>query len=78
MNVCVPAARPVIVWVPLAAEVFRLGPLTATDVALTLDHVMFDEPGAVVEVGDALIDALTTGAAVTVTLADWVTGPPLP
>ena len=73
-----PTARPFTVCVLLAAELFRPGPLTATDVALPLDHVMVDEPGAVAEVGDALIDALTTGAAVTVTLADWVTGPPLP
>jgi len=74
----VPTARPFTVCVLLTAVLFRPGPLTATDVALPLDHVMVDDPGAVAEVGDALIDVLTTGAAVTVTLADWVTGPPLP
>lgn len=73
-----PTARPFTVCVLLTAVLLRPGPLTATDVALPLDQVMVEEPGAVANVGDALIDALTTGATVTVTLAEWVTGPPLP
>ena len=73
-----PTPSPLTAWLPLAAVLVTPGPLTETAVALPLDHVMVEEPGAVANVGDALIDALTTGAAVTVTLADWITGPPLP
>ncbi len=54
------------------------GPLTDTDVAFEVDQVMVVEPGDVDVVGLALIAAVTVGAAVTVNVADWVTGPPFP
>lgn len=66
------------VWVPLVAVLLTPLPETDTAVALALDHEIVLEPGAEVEVGDALIDALTEAAAVIVTVADCVTGPPLP
>jgi len=68
----------VTVWVPLVAVLLTPLPETDTAVALALDHEIVLEPGAEVEVGDALIDALTEAAAVIVTVADCVTGPPLP
>jgi len=64
--------------VPLVAVLLTPLPETDTAVALALDHEIVLEPGAEVEVGDALIDALTEAAAVIVTVADCVTGPPLP
>lgn len=73
-----PAARPVMVWLPLEAALFRLLPVTATEVAFAADQEIVVEPGAVAEFGVALIDALTDAAAVTFTVADCVTGPPLP
>ena len=73
-----PIGRPVIVCVPLGAELFSPLPATATEVAFALDHEIVVAPGAVADVGDAAIDALTDAATVTLTVAIWVTGPPLP
>ena len=70
--------RPVTVCVPLVAVLLTPLPETDTEVALVLDHAIVEDPGAVADVGEALIDALTDAAEVTVTTADWVTGPPLP
>jgi len=66
------------VWLPLAAVLLRPLPVTATDVAFALDQEIVVEPGADAVVGDAVIAALTDAAAVTVTVADCVTGPPFP
>jgi hypothetical protein len=68
----------VTVWEPLVAVLLTPLPETDTAVALALDQEIVLAPGAEVDVGDALIDALTEAAAVTVTVADCVTGPPLP
>ena len=73
-----PAARPVIVWLPLAAVLVSPGPLTKTEVASVLDHVRVVEPGAMLAVGEALIVALTEPTAATVIAAVRVTGPPFP
>jgi hypothetical protein len=54
----------------------RPGPLTATDVALALDHETVEDPGATQLPGLVAIEALTEADAVTVNVADWVTGPP--
>ena len=71
-----PAAKPITVWLPLVAVEFRPGPLTDTEVAAELLHVIVDEPGAFVFVGFALIAALTfAGGAVTVNVAVRVTDP---
>ncbi len=40
--------------------------------------MIVDEPGALADAGDALIEAVTEAAAATVTVAVCVTGPPLP
>jgi hypothetical protein len=48
---------------------FSPGPVTDTAVALVLDQVIVEPPGAVTVVGDALIAADTTEALVTVTVA---------
>ncbi len=66
------------VWVPLAAVLLTPLPVTDTAVAFALVHEIVVAPGAVVAVGEAPIDALTDAAAETVTVADCVTGPPLP
>ena len=66
------------VWFPLAAVLLRPLPLTETEVAFALDQVMVLDPGAIAVMGDALIDALTDDGAATVTVAVWVTGPPVP
>lgn len=68
VNVWVPTARPLTDCEPLADVLLRLGPVTATDVALALDHVIIVESGAVVLEGDALIDAATLAGAATVTV----------
>jgi hypothetical protein len=65
-------------WLPLTAVLLSPLPVTATEVALALDHAIVVEPGATAVVGDALIDALTEAGFVTVTVALWVTGPPFP
>ena len=56
------------VWLPFAATLLSPLPLTATDVALALDHVSVVEPGAVAFVGLALIDAETADGAATLTV----------
>ena len=66
------------VWFPAAAVLLRPLPVTATEVAFTLDQMMVVEPGSDADVGDAAIVALTAAAAVTVTVTDCVAGPPLP
>ena len=68
-----PAERPVMLCEPFAATLLRPLPLTATEDALTLDHVMVVEPGAVVAVGVALIEADTAAGAATVTV--WLIVP---
>ncbi len=74
-----PAGRPVTFWVPAAAVVERLGPLTETEVAFAVVQVMVVEPGAVVVVGLAAIEPETFGtAALTVNVAVRVIGPPGP
>ena len=65
-----PAARPFTVWLPLAAELLTPLPLTDTADALALDHVIVVEPGAVAFVGLALIDAVTAGGALIVTVCE--------
>ena len=65
-------------WLLLAAVLMRPLPLTLTDVALVLDQVMVDVPGAVALVGLALIVALTDASVLTVNVAVCVTGPPTP
>jgi hypothetical protein len=39
---------------------------------------MVDDAGAVADVGEALMAAVTAAGALTTRVADWVTGPPLP
>lgn len=68
VNVWVPTARPLTAWLPLATVLPRPGPLTVTAVALTLDHVIVLEPGAVALVGLALIVADTPAGAATLTV----------
>lgn len=68
VNVCVPTARPPTPCEPLAAVLLRPGPLTITDDALVLDHVIVVAPGAVAVVGEALMEADTAAGAATVTL----------
>lgn len=71
-----PAASPLTVCVPLLAWlVVNDGPVTVTDVALLLDHVIDAEPGAEVLIGDAEIVADTDGGC-DVTLA-WAEPLPL-
>ena len=53
-------------------------PLTTTEVAFPLDHVMVVDPGAVAVDGEAEIAAVTTVGAEIVTVAVWVKGPPTP
>jgi len=74
----VPAAKPDTDWLPLAEVVLRPLPLTDTEVAFALNHVIVAVPGAVAVVGFVLIEALTDTAEVTVNVAACVTGPPLP
>ena len=57
---------------PLMAVLLTPLPLTDTEVALALDHVIVDEPGAVALVGLALIDAVTDGGALIVTVCEIV------
>ena len=66
------------VWLPLVVVLLRPLPVTATEVAFALDQEIVVEPGADAVVGDAVIVALTDAAALTVTVADCVTGPPFP
>ena len=66
------------VWLPLVVVLLRPLPVTATEVAFALDQEIVVEPGADAVVGDAVIAALTDAAALTVTVADCVTGPPFP
>lgn len=66
------------VCVPLVALLLMPLPETEAEVALALDHEIVVEPGAVTEAGEAVIDAVTDAAAETDTVADRVTGPPLP
>jgi hypothetical protein len=74
--VYVPAASPVIVWLPLAVVLLRPGPLTETEVALALVQEIVVVPGAMVLVGLAPIEPVTFGAdALTVTVAVCVAGP---
>jgi hypothetical protein len=65
----VPAARPLTFWLPLAAVLLRPVPLTLTEVALVLDQVIVEEPGAVALVGLALMVALTETGVLTVKVA---------
>ena len=67
-----PAVKPLTVWLPLAAELLRPLPVTETDVALALDHVMVVAPGAIALVGFALIDAVTANGALIVTVCEIV------
>ena len=67
-----PAVKPLTVWLPLAAELLRPLPVTETDVALALDHVMVVVPGAIALVGFALIDAVTANGALIVTVCEIV------
>ena len=63
----------------MAAELLRPGPVIETEVALAVLQEIVEEPGAVAVVGVALIAADTIGAAaLTVTVAVRVIGPPLP
>lgn len=79
VKVCVPTARPVTVCVPPAAVLAMPGPLTATELALLVVQVSAVLPGAVVDVGEALIEPVTFGTTgVTATVAVRVTGPPGP
>ncbi len=57
------------------AALLSHGPDTATAVALALDQVIVAAAGAAALLGLALIEALTEAAAVTVIVADCVTGP---
>ena len=75
----VPVARPVTFCVPLATALAMPGPLTKTEVALAVLHEIVVAPGAVAEVGLALIEPETVGtAALTVNVAVRVIGPPGP
>ena len=67
-----PAVRPEMVWVPFAAALLRPVPLTVTEVALALDHVIVVEPGADVDVGFALMAAETVASAAIVTVWEMV------
>ena len=67
-----PAGRPFTAWLPLVTELLTPLPFTATEVALTLDHVIVVDPGAAMLVGLALIDAATAAGALTVTVWEIV------
>ena len=76
-----PAASPVIDWLPLAELLLSPLPETRTDVALVVDQEIVVAPGAVVDWGAAEIDAVTADADAdefTVNVAERVTGPPAP
>ena len=60
------------VWLPLLAELLRPLPLTVTEVALALVHVIVVEPGAVALVGVAAMDAVTDEGAAIVTVCEIV------
>ena len=53
-------------WLPLAAVLLRPVPLTLTEVALVLDQVTVEEPGALALVGFAPMVALTEAGVLTV------------
>ena len=63
-----PAGRPFTAWLPLVAVLLIPLPLTDAAVALALDHVMVDDPGATILEGLAPIDAVTAAGALTVTV----------
>lgn len=67
VKVCVPTASPVTDCEPLVAELLRPGPDTVAEVTLTLDQVIVAIAGAVILVGEALIEADTLAGAATVT-----------
>ena len=71
-----PAGSPLTVWLPLAAELLRPLPVTATDAAFALDQVIVVDPGELALVGLALMDAVTVAGALTVNVAVCVAGPP--
>ena len=75
MNVCVPAARPLTVWLPVAVELVRLGPDTATEVALAVVHATVVEAGDVPAVGLAEIAPVTVAGDATTTVTACVAGP---
>ena len=75
VKVCVPAARPLTVWVPVPAALERLGPDTATEVAFAVVHETVVEAGAVPVVGLTAIEPDTAVGAATVTVAVCEAGP---
>ena len=75
MNVCVPAARPLTVWLPVAVELARLGPDTATEVALAVVHDTVVDAGDVPVVGLTEIAPVTVAGDATTTVTACVAGP---
>ena len=65
-------------WAPLTAALLSPGPGTDTIVALADVHEIDVVPGSASDDGFAAIEAVTAAAAVTFTVAVWVTGPPGP
>ncbi len=78
VKVCTPSASPPTAWLPAGVVLASPGPVTATAVACALDQATVTVAGASAAAGEAPIQALTDDAAVTVSVADRVTGPPGP
>lgn len=75
VKVCVPVGRLLTVWLPVVAELARLGPDTATEVALAVVHDTVVDAGDVPVVGLTEIEPVTVAGDVTVTVTVWVAGP---